>query len=115
MSIKIEDVKRIIAYKKTRLEHLAKPNVWIRYTKNMECGEERAFKQSCIDDEIIIEALERQILVKPIKKNPICYSRTKDGLEKYSYDYHCPNCGVNVNKETHHCPCGQALDWSDKE
>lgn len=58
-----------------------------------------------------IAALEKQIPQKPIKKNPICYSRTKDGVYSYAYDCYCPNCGVNVNKETHHCPCGQALDW----
>lgn len=62
-----------------------------------------------------IEALGKQIPKKLIKKNPICYDRRKDGNELYAYDYHCPNCDAKVNKEKHHCPCGQALDWSDEE
>ena len=111
----VDDIKRIISYKKARLEHLANPNVWISYTKNMECGEEREFKQSCIDDEIIIEALERQIPAKPIKKNPICYEKTKDGEEHYDYDYYCSQCGAKVNKERHHCSCGQTLDWNNPQ
>ena len=47
---------------------MAQPENWIRYTKNMECGEEREFKQSCIDDEIIIEALERMLQDHPTEK-----------------------------------------------
>ena len=73
------------------------------------------YKNRKLYTELAINALEKQIPKKPVKKNPICYSRAIDGVEKYAYDYHCPNCGVNVNKETHHCPCGQALDWSDTE
>lgn len=61
------------------------------------------------------KALEKQIPKKPIKKNPICYERTKTGQKYYAYDYHCPMCDTKVNKEPHHCPCGQALDWSDIE
>lgn len=68
MKIAIEDIKRIIAYKKERLEALSEPGVWIRYTKNMECGEVREFKQSCIDDEIIIAALERMLSDHPTEK-----------------------------------------------
>ena len=86
----VEDIKRIIAYKKARLEALAQPGMWIRYTKNMECGELIEFKQSCIDDEIIIEALEKQIPKKPFQA-----------------------CGHNTNRTMNFCPmCGQALDWS---
>lgn len=62
-----------------------------------------------------IAALEKQIPKKPIKKNPICYEKTKDGPESYAYEYFCPMCDTKVNKEPHHCPCGQALDWSDTE
>lgn len=68
MKISKDDIKRIIEYKKKRLEYLAQPENWIRYTKNMECGEEREFKQSCIDDEIIIEALERMLQDHPTEK-----------------------------------------------
>ena len=59
-------------------------------------------------------AFEKQIPKKPIKKNPICYAKTRDGVELYAYDYHCPSCEKNVNGEWHHCPCGQTLDWSDR-
>lgn len=62
-----------------------------------------------------IEALEKQIPKKPIKRNPICYQKTKDGREKYAYDFHCALCDTKINKEKHHCPCGQAIDWSDAE
>ena len=71
MKIQIEDIKRIIAYKKDRLEHLAQPDMWIRYTKNMESGEIKEFKQSCIDDEIIIEALERLLLDHQTEKGGV--------------------------------------------
>lgn len=57
-------------------------------------------------------AVKRQIPAKPVKKNPICYSKSIDGEELYAYDYHCPQCDAKVNSEKHHCPCGQALNWS---
>lgn len=66
-----------------------------------------------LDKQNILQALKKQIPTKPIKTNPICYSRTKDGQEEYAYDYCCSLCGANVNKEKHHCPCGQTIDWSD--
>lgn len=59
------------------------------------------------------KAFEKQIPKKGVKKNPICYDKRKDGTEYYSYDYHCPNCDAKVDKERYHCPCGQALDWSE--
>lgn len=57
MEVTRESIERIINHKKARLENLSNPDIWWRYTKNMECGEVREFKQSCIDDEIIISAL----------------------------------------------------------
>lgn len=112
----VEDIKRIIAYKKARLESLVQPDMWIRYTKNMESGEIKEFKQYCIDDEIIIEALEKQIPKKVVKKNPICYMRRVDGVEFYAYDYHCSVCDAKLRASIdHHCICGQAIDWSDSE
>lgn len=65
--------------------------------------------------ESLSNALEKQIPKNPVKKNPICYAKSKDGEELYDYDYHCPLCDTKVNNEKHHCPCGQALDWSDVE
>lgn len=59
------------------------------------------------------QALEKQTPQKPVKKNPICYSKTKDGQELYAYDYHCPMCDTKLKTNDHHCKCGQALDWSD--
>lgn len=55
------DILRIIAAKKKRLEDLSKPSVWESITRHMEGGELREFKQSCIDDEIIIEMLEKSL------------------------------------------------------
>lgn len=63
--------------------------------------------------EVIHKALKKQIPKKPVKKNPICYEKTKDGQEYYIYDYHCPICDKKLELQEHHCPCGQALDWSD--
>ena len=60
---------------------------------------------------LAIVALEKQIPQKPENHNPICYSKTIDGKECYAYDYHCPQCGADVNNEKHHCRCGQTLDW----
>lgn len=60
-------------------------------------------------------ALEKQIPKKPIKKNPICYAKTKDGQEYFAFDYFCPNCNEKIKLSEHHCECGQALDWSDTE
>ena len=65
--------------------------------------------------EIAISALERQISKKPIKKNSICYAKTKDGQEYFAFDYFCPNCSEKIKLSEHHCKCGQALDWSDTE
>ena len=70
------------------------------------CADEETF-------EMVKAAVEKQIPKKPIKKNPICYEKTVDGQETYAYDCYCPTCDTNVNDEKHHCPCGQALDWSD--
>ena len=60
------------------------------------------------------EAKEKQIPKKPVKKNPICYSKTIQGEEHYAYDFHCVQCGAKINGEGHHCPCGQAVDWSEE-
>ena len=68
-----------------------------------------------LNEKAIVDALKKQIPKKPIKKNPICYQKTKDGQEHYAYSYYCPNCDTNVNTEGHHCPCGQAIDWSDTD
>lgn len=64
--------------------------------------------------DVAIEALEKQIPKKPVKKNPICYSKTIQGEEHYAYDFHCVQCGEKINGEGHHCPCGQAIDWSEE-
>ena len=64
---------------------------------------------------VAINAIEKQIPKKPIKKNPICYERTKDGQEHFAFDYFCPNCNEQIKITEHHCKCGQALDWSDTE
>ena len=61
------------------------------------------------------EALEKQIPKKPIKKNPICYEKTKDGKEFFTFDYFCPTCNKFLLLSEHHCKCGQALDWRDSE
>lgn len=59
-------------------------------------------------------ALEKQIPKKPIKKNPICYAKTKDGQEYFAFDYFCPNCNERIKRFEHHCPCGQAILWESE-
>ena len=110
--ITVKDIKRIIAYKKARLEVLAQPDMWTRYTKNMECGEIREFKQSCIDDEIIIEALEKQT---PKPK----YYHYEQNVKDTQMITVCPECKLctitNINhKPKYCCWCGQALEWNEK-
>lgn len=72
------------------------------------CANEEIFKK-------LKEAWEKQIPKKVVKKKPICYNKTKDGQEDYVYDCHCPLCDAKLKLQEHHCPCGQALDWSDTE
>lgn len=80
--------------------------VWKAYDgKDMErCNE--ACRVACV-------ALAKQIPKKPIKKNPLCYAKTNNKQEYYTYDYYCPICNEKLELQEHHCPCGQALDWSD--
>lgn len=59
------------------------------------------------------DALEKQMPKKTIKKNPICYEKTKDGTEHVAYDYFCPYCKKQIKATEHHCECGQALDWGE--
>lgn len=49
--------------------------------------------------EMAIEALEKQMPKKPIEKD----------TEKPCL--FCPNCGVELWVKSHHCKCGQALDF----
>ena len=73
------------------------------------------YKNRKLYAELAINALEKQIPKKPVKKNPIVYQKNKDGQEYYAYNYHCPLCDIKLTVYEHHCPCGQALEWSDKE
>lgn len=78
-------------------------------------------KRECLGDSEFMElakqmganALEKQMPKKPIKKNPVCYAKTKDGQEYYTFDYFCPRCNEQIKLSEHHCKCSQALDWSD--
>ena len=54
-----------------------------------------------------IEALDKQILKKPIEKYTD-YDGTEAGL--------CPFCNEGVDEKMNFCSyCGQAIDWSDDE
>lgn len=59
-----------------------------------------------------IEALEKQIPKKPVKKNLIVYQKDKDGHERYAYDHHCPMCDRKLIPMEHHCLCGQTISWT---
>lgn len=104
-----KDAGRIVTYTQHRLDELAKPDVWDRYTRHMESGELKEFKQSCADDEIIIEALKKQIPMKPNYRQ-----------HGYYVDYYCPVCGKQQKapasvyrfRDGSYCEkCGQKIDW----
>lgn len=103
----VKDLKRIISEKQSRLDDLAVPEIWNIYTKNMEGGELREFRQSCVDDENIIEVLQKQIPMNPVRKYRAYYS-----------DDYCPVCGKQQKtaKRSMEKPwfcerCGQKLGW----
>ena len=55
--------------------------------------------------DLAIEALDKQILRKPIEKYTD-YDGTEAGL--------CPFCNEGVDEKMNFCSyCGQAIDWSD--
>ena len=87
----------------------------ILFEEDLKDGKCNEHCPECNARELAISALEKQIPKKPIKKNPVCYAKTKDGQEYFAFDYFCPNCSEKIKLSEHHCICGQALDWSDTE
>lgn len=58
-------------------------------------------------ESIIIDALNKQIHKKPVKR----YTEDLSCTNKFNS---CPFCGSFEIEDCEHCPdCGQALDWSD--
>ena len=51
-----------------------------------------------------IKALEKQIPKKP----------SQDSVGLYYFPT-CPNCHKELESYDHHCECGQALSWEDKD
>lgn len=80
-----------------------------------ECTSEEVAEYRCrfAALSMAIEALEKQIPKKPI------YSDFNDnGFDEIiPYRAECPACGESVefgkwnDEESHHCECGQALNW----
>ena len=102
----VEDAKKI-ARLEDALEFFKKQSMLEQVVSNDE--KSRYFS-------LAVDALGKQIPKKPIKKNPICFQRTIDGVEFYSYDYHCALCDAKLRASIdHHCFCGQTIDWSDTE
>lgn len=69
---------------------------------------------------VAVKALEKQIPKKPLIK-----THTYSGLDDdFTNKYYCPVCnelivcedtnGYYAGKIVEHCPCGQALDWTDE-
>lgn len=56
-----------------------------------------------------IEALEKQILKKPLIWENKYYDSP---VPNDDWGYECPCCGNrDIDYPEHHCICGQALDW----
>lgn len=53
----LDQAKRIIRRKQSRLDELCHPHIWEHFTRHMEGGEYREFVQSCRDDEFIVKML----------------------------------------------------------
>lgn len=61
--------------------------------------------------EIAVEAMKKQIPVKPVKSKEPRY-----GMGYVYHDWVCPSCGEFLAPEpaktgSHHCRCGQVIDW----
>lgn len=99
-----------LAYEKNKRRiFMSKYEQAIKLLEMLSSDEFQQFTSSEFDDAIYtaIEALEKQIPKKPVD-NP------KTGW------FECPNCGLIVwicygTGETHHCDCGQRLDWEGIE
>lgn len=70
-------------------------------------------------------ATAQKALEKQIPKKPLIKTHTYSGLDDdFTNKYYCPVCnelivcedtnGYYAGKIVEHCPCGQALDWSDE-
>lgn len=69
------------------------------------------FEQLRCAVDMAINALEKQIPVKPVKSKEERY-----GMGYVYHDWICPSCGRFLAPEptqtgNHHCKCGQAIDW----
>lgn len=59
------------------------------------------------------ELLEKQVPKKPFPKTDI-------ETERDYWTWKCPNCGREIPygtwnyEDSHHCECGQALDWGEE-
>lgn len=73
-------------------------------------------------NEMAIQALEKQMPMKPVKGEPYYWidsvkvqGRYRD-VRKKAYQTTCPICSSTVLTSTNFCRgCGQKLDWSDND
>lgn len=73
-------------------------------TDNISVAQFMQMKEICLE-----------LLDKATPKKPKTNSTFKMPIGNYVTTYHCPTCNVKFQSKTHHCPCGQALDWSEHE
>lgn len=57
---------------------------------------------------IAIEALEKQLPMKPVDR-----SLVKDNGDVSGFIGRCPSCNEIIDDTTTVCDCGQKLDWSE--
>ena len=98
------------------------------------CYSQGTFREQKWAFQIAINALEKQILKKPILKHDVSVMHINRGNQPHEWkrlesdNWHCPECDsfvgerVYVHSKVHdqrkkkYCDdCGQKLDWSDEE
>lgn len=95
MTERLTDIERIIAEKEYWQKERAES--WDAFTRHMEMGELREYKQSCIDEDIIIDALKEYMRFKDLEEQgrlvelPAENDFKRDELDRCIHR-HCNKC-----------------------
>ena len=113
---RLTDIRRIIAEKEYWQKDRAE--TWDAFTRHMEMGELREYKQHCIDEDTVIDALAGYLQYKNLEEaGRLVVLPEGDGrtlfLKVLAYnDAICPSClglkGIPCNHETECMACWEA-------